>query len=333
MNPAMGRLAATMQPAAGLAVRAALIVVAAGSIALFEGCASRQTAPVVERPPGALTPAVPVKPAVRAVEARPGTHIVRRGETLYGIALDHGLDYRELAQWNGISDPNVIRVGDALRLSAPASASATAQTGVQVKPITVAGAVEARPLGPEPQPPRQPPQPAKAVKKPDEITISRIEPRNRQLKPEPVAPVAKLDPAPAETPRAGTQGDDPDRVDWSWPVEGKVVATFVEPGNKGVDIAAGLGDPVLASAPGRVVYSGSGLRGYGKLIIIKHNAQYLSAYAHNSQILVKEGQNVTKGQKIGEVGTTDTDSPKLHFEIRRLGKPVDPLKFLPERPS
>jgi len=312
-----------------------LVLTAAATIALLDGCASRQTAPVVERPPSALTPAVPVKPAVRAVEARPGTHIVKRGETLYGIALDHGLDYRELAQWNGITNPNVIRVGDELRLSGSASpsASVSAQDGVQVKPITVAGAVESRPLGPEPQPPRQSqPPPAKAVKKTDEITISRIEPRNRQLKPEPVAPVAKVEPAPP-MPRTGSQADDPDRIDWSWPVDGKVVATFVDPGNKGVDIAAGLGDPVLASAPGRVVYSGSGLRGYGKLIIIKHNPTYLSAYAHNSQILVKEGQNVTKGQKIGEVGATDTDSPKLHFEIRRLGKPVDPLKFLPERPS
>ena len=329
MSPTIMTLATTARPVTARSAARTALFLAAAAMVLLGGCASRQSAPVVERAPGPLTPAVPVQPAVRAVEARPGTHIVRRGETLYGIALDYGLDYRELAQWNGITRPNMIRVGDTLRLRPPVSAAA--EGGVQVKPVIVAGAVESRPLGPEPQPQRQP-QPAKAVKKTDEITIARIEPRNRELKPEPVAPVAKPESAPP-APRTEGQGDDPDRIDWSWPVEGKVVATFVDPGNKGVDIAAGLGDPVHASAPGRVVYSGSGLRGYGKLIIIKHNPTYLSAYAHNSQILVKEGQNVAKGQKIGEVGATDADSPKLHFEIRRLGKPVDPLKFLPERPS
>ena len=160
-----------------------------------------------------------------------------------------------------------------------------------------------------------------ATKKPDEATIARIEPRPPEPKPRPEAP-------PSTPP-----SDDDERLDWSWPVSGKIVARFADPGNKGVDISAKLGDPVHASAPGRVVYSGSGLRGYGKLVIIKHNPTYLSAYAHNNRILVKEGQNVAKGQKIGEVGATDADAPKLHFEIRRLGKPVDPLKFLPERPS
>ena len=236
---------------------------------------------------------------------------MKRGETLYGIALDHGLDYRELAEWNGMSNPNVIRIGDTLRLRAPASAAAS-EGAVQVRPVTSAGAVESRPLGAGA---------SAATKKPDEATIARIEPRPPELKHKP------------EAPPAAPPGDDDEKVDWSWPVSGKIVARFTDPGNKGVDISAKLGDPVHASAPGRVVYSGSGLRGYGKLVIIKHNQTYLSAYAHNNQILVKEGQNVAKGQKIGEVGATDTDAPKLHFEIRRLGKPVDPLKFLPERPS
>ena len=123
---------------------------------------------------------------------------------------------------------------------------------------------------------------------------------------------------------------DPDQLDWAWPAKGKIVAGFSETANlKGIDIAGTAGEPVRASAAGRVVYAGSGLRGYGKLIIIKHNATYLSAYAHNREILVKEGQQVTRGQKIAEMGNTDADQVKLHFEIRRLGKPMDPAKYLP----
>ena len=277
--------------------------------AVLGGCAGRQPAPVIERAPGAQAPAAPPVRAV-AVDQRPETYTVKRGETLYGIALDHGLDYRELAEWNGISNPNVIRVGDTLRLRAPATAAAL-EGAVQVRPVTSAGALESRPLGAGPEA-------ASAVKKPDEATIARVEPRR---------------PEPEPKPKPEAQSDDDEKVDWSWPVAGRIVARFADPVSKGVDISAKLGDPVLASAPGRVVYSGAGLRGYGKLIIIKHNPTYLSAYAHNNQILVKEGQSVAKGQKIGEVGSTDADAPKLHFEIRRLGKPVDPLKFLPERPS
>jgi lipoprotein NlpD len=118
-----------------------------------------------------------------------------------------------------------------------------------------------------------------------------------------------------------------------WPATGKVVATFNGTASKGVDIAGRVGDPVFASAAGRVVYSGEGIPAYGKLVIIRHNNTYLSAYAHNSQILVKEGQNVARGQKIAVLGTTGAKEAKLHFEIRRLGKPVDPLAYLPNRPN
>ena len=141
-------------------------------------------------------------------------------------------------------------------------------------------------------------------------------------------------PKPPPTPsQAVPAPEDDDKVDWGWPVPGKLIAGFSEATNKGIDIAGKQGDPVFASAGGRVVYSGQGLRGYGKLIIIKHNNTFLSAYAHNKEILVKEGQTVVKGQKIAEVGNTDADQTKLHFEIRRLGKPVDPAKFLPARPA
>jgi lipoprotein NlpD len=122
-----------------------------------------------------------------------------------------------------------------------------------------------------------------------------------------------------------------EEVGWSWPAPGNttVIAGFDEPRNKGLDIAGKLGDPVLASADGRVVYAGAGLRGYGNLIILKHNNTYLTAYAHNQTLLVKEDQTVRKGQKIAEMGSSDTDRVKLHFEIRRQGKPVDPAKYLP----
>ena len=308
-----------------------VVLLAAASIAVLGGCASRQSAPVIERPLGAKAPAAQPGRTARAADSHPEFYTVKRGETLYGIALDHGLDYRELAAWNGISNPNQIGAGNKLRLRAPA---APAQTGVQVKPVISAGAVPSRPIGPDTRSSRAP-------QNPDEITIARIDPRpppprsapavTPAVAPDAPPPAAKPGvPSPASTPQ--DQGQEEDRVDWSWPVSGKIVATFAEPGSKGLDIAANLGEAVRASAPGRVVYSGTGLRGYGKLIIIKHNPTYLSAYAHNSQLMVKEGQTVAKGQKISEVGATDTDSPKLHFEIRRRGKPVDPLKFLPERP-
>jgi lipoprotein NlpD len=139
-------------------------------------------------------------------------------------------------------------------------------------------------------------------------------------------PEVKNDEKPVEAAVTG-----PDEINWIWPASGKTIGTFSEGGNKGVDIAGKAGDPVIASADGKVVYSGEGLRGYGKLVIIKHNATYLSAYAHNQTVLVKEGQSVSKGQKIAEMGSSGTDKVKLHFEVRRQGKPVDPLKYLPQR--
>ena len=122
-----------------------------------------------------------------------------------------------------------------------------------------------------------------------------------------------------------------DELSFVWPAQGTVVATFDEAKNKGVSIAGRIGDPVLAAADGRVVYAGAGLRGYGNLIILKHNNTYLTAYAHNQALLVREDQSVRQGQKIAEMGSSDTDRVKLHFEVRRQGKPVDPLSFLPKR--
>ncbi|WP_296873588.1 peptidoglycan DD-metalloendopeptidase family protein, partial [Tibeticola sp.] len=138
------------------------------------------------------------------------------------------------------------------------------------------------------------------------------------------APAAAPAPAPAPAAEA-------DEIAFIWPAQGALIAVFDEQKHKGLDIAGKPGDPVVAAADGRVVYAGAGLRGYGNLIILKHNNTFLTAYAHNQTLLVKEDQTVRKGQKIAELGASDADRPKLHFEIRRQGKPVDPAKYLPAR--
>ena len=296
---------------------------------------------MLDRAPPVVAQPIPAAPP--RVDTRPEFYTIRRGDTMFSIALDHGLDYKELAAWNSLDNPNLIRPGQQLRIKPPTGIKEAPVTvsPVTVNPVTTAGRVETRPLG------------GSAARAPGTQESVKSEPVARKLpySPENVALLQRTEtqpipappavaaaapaPAPAAPPKQepaakpDTDVDDEDKVDWGWPVRGKVVAGFSEATNKGLDIAGKLGDPVSASAPGRVVYSGSGLRGYGKLVIIKHNKTFLSAYAHNKDILVKEGQNVVKGQKIAEVGNTDSDTPKLHFEIRKLGKPVDPAKYLP----
>ncbi len=298
---------------AGL-VRNALTVVVGASLMLLGGCMTGRPAPVADRlPPQSSSGKVAAKPAPRAApvpdQPRPETYTVRTGDTLYSIALEFGLDYRELAAWNGI-DPARIRVGQQLRLSPPG--------GVVATPLrTPAGTVETKPLG------------AGAV------AGAKTEPRGVRV---PYSDQAyaqmsgvKAEPAPAPKPeqaesRPPASGDD---VDWIWPVSGKIVSPFNEASNKGIGIAGKMGQPVVAAGPGKVIFSGTGIRGLGKLIVIKHNEKFLSVYGHNRELLVKEGQTVARGQRIAEMGNTDTDQVKLHFEIRRLGKPVDPAGMLP----
>ena len=323
------------------------------SALLLTGClVARTPAPVHER----SSESARAKMQGRGAEipppppgARPETYVVKRGDTLYGIALDHGLDYRDLARWNGIANPHAIEVGQVLRVRDPQAMAqaaqaqtAIAQPAVELSageavatPYQLAPPVEGKPFGaesPRPAAPSaaQPPAPLE----PDVLTT----PKAVRL-PYSASALASLQgsPAPAlkpaqSVPEASVMkpGDESDAIAWSWPTQGRVVANFNENGGpKGVQIAGELGQPVLASAAGRVVYTGSGLRGYGNLVIIKHNNTYLSAYAHNRQILVKQGDNVTRGQRIAEMGNSDATQVMLHFEIRREGKPVDPIKFLP----
>ncbi len=246
----------------------------------------------------------------------PNTHIVQKGDTLYGIAFSYGIDQRELAEFNGIKDPNQIKVGQQIQLppetAAPVTGTPPAHAFVKDQPRVVKYAYSEA-----------------AVAKAESVqgdnahapAIARTE--TKTVKSE--ATVVKPDAKP-EAPAAAAD----DALDWGMPAQGKLVGTFSEAENrKGIDIAGKLGQPIYASAAGKVVYSGSGLRGYGKLLIIKHNKTYLSAYAHNDKLLVKEGETVTRGQKIAEMGNSDSDRVELHFEVRRLGKPVDPANYLP----
>jgi len=340
---------------------AILVLVVALSLA---GCMTRTPAPVSERAPVVAPQAAPTPPpssggavAPREPDWRPQTYIVKRGETLHQIALDHGLDYRDLAAWNNIENANVIRVGQVLLLSPPGEG---APSGVVTAPL--AGAPAAPPAAAESRLPSVLPPGVgrgntatfktepRAVKLPySEQALAQLQqapvppapapaatavvPEARANIPSPVTPPAAAPapvPLPAKPGSARVPEIDDERIDWVWPTAGKVLAGFSETSNlKGIDIAGKAGQPVIASAAGKVVYAGAGLRGYGKLIIVKHNNSFLSAYAHNKEILVKEGQQVARGQKIGEMGDTDADQVKLHFEIRRLGKPVDPAKYLP----
>jgi len=283
---------------------------------ILAGCASsKQRAPVVERGGAAAKSTVAAETArakaQREKDWRPAVHVVQKGDTLYGIAFNYGFDYHELAELNGITDPNVISIGQQIRLF-PGS----------VRPAPV---MESKPS--EPAIKDQP----KLVKYAySEAAVAEITKPEKADKPAPKPEKVEPKPKPEVKPVEDSAEVEPDAdIEWSLPTQGKVIAGFSEAANrKGIDIAGKLGQPVNASAPGKVVYSGSGLRGYGKLVIIKHNNTFLSAYAHNDKVLVKEGQSVTRGQKIAEMGNTDADQVKLHFEVRRFGKPVDPAKYL-----
>lgn len=281
-------------------------------------------APVVDRP---ITPAVkPATPSETAQIARDerGLYTVKKGDTLLRIALEFGQNYRDLVTWNNLANPNDIKVDQVLRVLPPDSAPNS--PGVETAAVIMPPSDKAPP--PAPAVKKTGP---KGEKKPyTDANLAELQRADNGKEGAAAAPAARPAPPPA-APAAPAMAADDASLTWVWPAEGKVVATFDEGKNKGVDIAGKAGQQVVAAGAGKVMYAGSGIRGYGNLVIVKHSNNLLSAYAHNRTILVKEGQSVNKGQMIAEMGDSDTDSVKLHFEIRQQGKPVDPSRFLPNR--
>jgi len=257
--------------------------------------AGTASAPVLVAAPLPELPAEPAKPLPLGAEnaGKPGYYTVKPGDTLIRIGLDNGQNWRDVARWNGVENANVIEVGQVLRVVPPTvDAAAVAARGV------AAPKVEVRPL---------------------------------DARPGAAAAAAAASAAPPVAIATQPARDNDDEPAWAWPAAGNVMAGFDESKQKGLAINGKAGDPVLAAADGRVVYAGSGLRGYGNLVIVKHNNIYLSAYAHNQRLLVKEDEVVRRGQKIAEMGASDADRVQLHFEIRRQGKPIDPSRLLPPR--
>ncbi|MBK4734449.1 peptidoglycan DD-metalloendopeptidase family protein [Noviherbaspirillum pedocola] len=324
--------------------RLAWMVVLAATLA---ACGTTRTvAPVVERTPVPRTASVP-KP--RPVEAGPGQYVVKRGDTLHKIAQEYNQSLRDLVVWNNLSSPNDIKVDQVLRVAPPDAAPVAA--GSQAGGIPPSSGVEVRPLGTSPVP-TAPASTSPTVansanktwphgeKRPySDAALAELQKPDAppMVQATPVVAAARSDVARNAEKTADKTAEKaleskpvPDSAGtWMWPADGKIVGTF-EGGRKGIDIAGKMGQPVLAAGAGTVLYASS-VRGYGNLVIVKHSSNLLSAYAHNKAILVKEGQTVTKGQRIAEMGNSDSDTVKLHFEIRQQGKPVDPAKFLPVR--
>jgi lipoprotein NlpD len=315
-------------------------------VLLLTACESNPPAPVLERAPQTSKPKPPQTKTADAKSAstntankdwRPDNHIVKKGDTLFSIGLEYGIDYKEIAAVNNIAPPYSIKIDQKLDLSSFKTKPTTAvdatktEDGVvltpmktesvvtESKPVQDAGkAIQSAvtPVLTEPKAVREP-YSKEVYNKTTVVTAA----ATTQAKPGEIA--KPIDDKPGETKPA-----DDESITWAWPTQGKVVAGFNEASNKGLDISGSTGQAVNAASSGKVIYSGSDLRGYGKLVIIKHNKTYLSVYAHNSKIIVKEGQVVAAGQKIAEMGNTDSNTVKLHFEIRRLGKSVDPAKYL-----
>jgi lipoprotein NlpD len=283
---------------------------------------------VVEAGPGGVGPT----PAAAPTVARPGYYLVKKGDTLRRIAQQNGQDYRDIAAWNNLADPSKIEVGQELRVVPPESAAVVNPVAVPPPVVVVPESAPPVPVGLGGNVKREP----RGGKVPySEQALAQV--RAMEGGAVAVASTARPPDKPGEAGGAPAAAAVPgaEAIDWTWPVAGKVISEFVEGGagkesNKGIDLAGHIGEPIQAAAAGKVNYVGS-LRGYGDFLVIHHNSDFISVYANTSKILVKKDQMVAKGQKVAEVGSSDADQPKLHFEIRRQGKPVDPLKLLPAR--
>lgn len=252
--------------------------------------------------PAAALPTEPGKVPPGAENAgKAGFYTVKPGDTLIRVGLETGQNWKDIIKWNNLDNPNVIEVGQVLRVVAPGADPNVVATRAVTTPK-----LETRPLD----------APKGATVAASGAVLA-------------VASTAPAVVVAAPMPSASRESDDD--MNWMWPASGAVVGAFDETRTKGLAIAGKAGDPVLAAADGKVVYAGSGLRGYGNLVILKHNNTYLTAYAHNQALLVKEEQSVKRGQKIAEMGATDTERVQLHFEIRKQGKPIDPARLLPPR--
>lgn len=319
--------------------------------ALLIGCSATQPpVPVVDRVKNAAPE--PSK-SIAADSLNNQVYTVQKGDTLYAIALNHGIDYKKLVEWNNIRDPNSIRPGQKINLFLPTAAENDSRPTLYAlpqQPVTTniepdAQLQESLPLAsPDGISNDIASSNANVKTGPKALKLPFSEQNTALIRQSANSPAAAIQAAPPNVSNEKAQietasqhestktnhANNQSISDWMWPADGKVVATFSK-NSKGVKISGHAGQPVVASAAGVVVYSGSGLRGYGNLIIIKHDDVFLSAYAHNNKLLVKEGEAVTKGQAIAEMGNTDSDAVQLHFEIRKNSKPVDPLEYLPHQ--
>lgn len=293
--------------------------VLACSVTILAAC-SQAPAPTVDR-----------SPTAQARVAGPGEYLVKRGDTLYRIARENGMDFRELAALNNMENPAALREGQILRIRPGNAAAVTTPVGEPVAtPIASTSGVETRPLDATIATPAPTVAPSQGgmLREPRGGKEPYSDEALARLSGQPAKP-PETTPPPVDT--ASAKPGEVEGVLWAWPTAAKIKVAYGENGNKGIDFSGKAGDPVLAVAEGRVLYVGEALPGYGKLVIVKHSVDHLSVYAHNSKLLVKEGQAIKLGQKIAEMGSSGTDSVKLHFEIRKQGKPVDPMPFLPKR--
>ncbi len=238
----------------------------------------------------------------------PRYHTVQRGDTLYSIAWTYGQDYRLVAQWNGLSPPYTIYPGRRIRVAPPPDFAKWRDRAKEPREKKKGASSPSSPVA--------------------QSSRAKVYPRRKESP----SPVGQPLPAPEASSPKFSKAKNPQSLQWQWPVSGtpKLISGDSGQLRSGINIKGRRGQPVYAAAAGKVVYSGSGLIGYGKLIILKHNDRYLSAYAHNWELLVKEGEQVAKGMQIAKMGSSGTDQVMLHFEIRRNGKPVDPLRYLPK---
>lgn len=264
------------------------------SSAVLAGCSTPTPAPITDI--HSSTPSSAKTPAAGA-GASAGSYTVQAGDTLYKIAQQHGTTVQAIATQNNITDPSQLRVGQVLAVS-----------GAGGSTVAVAAA-------PAPEP--------------------KAAPEPKTVAPEPVKPAKAVEVPVAEKPASAVatqsqRASDASVINWGWPASGEIIQGFTA-NTKGIDIKGQVGDPVIAAANGKVMYSGNGVRGLGNLILLGHSDGFITAYAHNDSLLVKTGQEVKKGEKIAVLGQSDTSSPRLHFEVRRRGTPVDPLSYLPSR--